>query len=203
MLLIIDHFDSFIDMIIDYCKQLGYDYVKITTDKVTPDIIQHHKVQHIIIGPGPGHPSATDLLPTKSLLHQAIKLNLPVLGICLGHQLIGEFFGGEVKQAPIIMHGQISKLIHNSQGILHSIPNNIDIARYHSLIIDKQILQNNPYLNVTGYSSDDEIMSIMHKSLPIYGIQFHPESVATQFGLNILNNFLQVSSSSCISNMIK
>jgi anthranilate synthase component 2 len=189
MLLIIDHFDSFINTIIDYCKQLDQQCVKLLTTQINDQTLRQYKPQHIIIGPGPGHPQ--DITKVNNIIEQAIELNINILGICLGHQIIGQYFGAKIITAKNIFHGKISKLMHKQDSILKSIPINIKITRYHSLVIDKNNSGKN--IKIIGYSDDDQqIMAIRHNNYNIYGVQFHPESIASEYGLEILHNFFNI-----------
>ncbi len=189
MILIIDHYDSFIDMIADYVKSLDFDYELVKTDSAKLHQINLANYSHIIIGPGPGHPQDSSLSIIDSIIDQAIKHNIPLLGICLGHQLIGQYFGARVVTAKFIAHGIVDKIsIVNSSKLFIGLPNSFNVTRYHSLIIDNQGLPE--CIQITTLTDKEEIMSINHKNYSIYGVQFHPESIMTQFGHEILLNFL-------------
>lgn len=191
MILIIDHYDSFIDMIADYCKQLGFNILIIKTDEISCEVFTNHPISHIIIGPGPGHPADKSLDATRNILEYAINCKTSLLGICLGHQIIADYFGAKITTAKTISHGKISKCINNSNSkLFKNLPQNFKITRYHSLAIDQSTIPDCT-LKITAYTEDNEIMAIEHKTLNIYGIQFHPESITTEYGLQILNNFLR------------
>ena len=187
MLLIIDHYDSFIDMIADYAQQLGVAYTLVKTDHFGSDLITRVRPTRVIFGPGPGHPSSPELRATKELLAQIISQQIPVLGICLGHQLIAEYFGAKVVTAAWIAHGRVSRIEHNGDELFGQIPAHFNVTRYHSLIVAD--LQATP-LEVTAWSKDQEIMALRHPDLAVFGVQFHPESIMTEFGLQLLANFL-------------
>ena len=145
------------------------------------------KPDHIVLSPGPGHPR--DSRVTLEILATMSK-EIPTLGVCLGHQAIGEVFGGTVIRADRILHGKTSSIYHNGKGLFEGLPNPITATRYHSLIINKKDLPE--CLEVTAVTDLDEIMGVKHKKYPIYGLQFHPESILTQSGKEILLNFLKV-----------
>lgn len=190
MILIIDHHDSFINMICDYVATLDYQYELITTDDARLKNIDIKKYSHIIIGPGPGHPNDNALKTACNIIKLATDHQIPLLGICLGHQMIGSFFGAQIKTAEQICHGKIEKLcVINPSKLFQYLPNNFNVTRYHSLIIDHKMF---PYseLEISATSQQNEIMAIKHKTLKIYGVQFHPESIMTEYGHKILENFL-------------
>ena len=190
MLLIIDHYDSFSAMIADYCRAIMPEYCMLKTDQINSTILAEIKPSHIIIGPGPGHPSDIELIATKELIRQAINLNIPLLGICLGHQLIAEIYGARIVRAKQICHGIISKITHNqSSTILDNLPLSFEVTRYHSLLIENTSIIDKE-IRISAETDSGEIMSIHHPKLPIYGIQFHPESITTQYGKQLLENFL-------------
>lgn len=191
MLLIIDHYDSFVDMIADYCAQLGFKSSIVKTDQIYPELITELAPTHIILGPGPGHPKDQQLIPVWELLSSAVKAKIPVLGICLGHQLIAEFFQAKVLKAQQIAHGIVSLITHNSDQLFAQIPVKFQATRYHSLQVTSESILGTP-LCVTALSEQQEIMAIRHHKLAIFGIQFHPESVQSEYGLEILANFLNL-----------
>ncbi len=189
MLLIIDHYDSFSEMIADYCRAIVSEYCILKTDQINSKTLAEINPSHIIIGPGPGHPSDTELIASKKLIRQAIEHNIPLLGICLGHQLIAEIYGAKIVTAKQISHGIISKITHNNSGIFNKLPLSFEVTRYHSLLIENISIIGKEIL-VNAETDNGEIMAIHHPKLPVYGIQFHPESITTQYGKQLLENFL-------------
>ena len=189
MLLIIDHRDSFSAMIADYCRQLSIEQQMITTDQVTLQTLTEYQPRRIIIGPGPGHPSDEALVATKQLMGAAIARQIPLLGICLGHQLIGEIYGARVVSATQICHGVISAITHTNSALFDGLPTTFQVTRYHSLLIEPDSLLTSELI-ITATTTEQEVMAIAHPQLAVYGIQFHPESVTTEYGLELLANFL-------------
>lgn len=190
MLLIIDHYDSFSEMIADYCRAIMPEYCMLKTDQINSTTLAEINPSHIIIGPGPGHPSDTELIASKELIRQAIKQNIPTLGICLGHQLIAEIYGARIVTAKQICHGIISTITHNqNSAIFDKLPLSFEVTRYHSLLIENTSIIGKEIL-VSAETNNGEIMAIHHPKLPIYGIQFHPESITTQYSRKLLANFL-------------
>lgn len=199
MLLLIDHYDSFSAMIADYCRQLKPDcrrqnyrrqncYV-VKTDQLYTGMLTHLMPSHIIIGPGPGHPNDPQLAAVRIILSQAIALAIPILGICLGHQIIAEYFGARVVPAQWIAHGLVSEINHQGDLLFKGVPQHFMATRYHSLLIEPASLAGTP-LHAIAHSHQDEIMAIRHHTLAIFGLQFHPESVMTTQGLTMLANFI-------------
>lgn len=182
-ILFVDNYDSFSYMIIDYLTTLGANVVCVKND----DLIGYrkNKFDAIVISPGPGAPSNSGI--SRQLISENYK-KLPILGICLGMQVINEIFGGMTIRVPNPIHGKASKIFHNSDGLFEDVPNPFFAARYHSLMISGA----NDVLKITSKTEDDILMSFVHKEYPVYGVQFHPESFLTQYGDIILNNFLQV-----------
>jgi anthranilate synthase/aminodeoxychorismate synthase-like glutamine amidotransferase len=190
--LLIDHYDSFIDMIADYLQQLDCEVVIKKSDQLNEMTVAQLLPNKIVIGPGPGHPSDLDLVAVKIILASAITKNIPVLGICLGHQIIAEYFGAKVILASHIAHGVCSEILHDGDILFNNVANPFKATRYHSLIVDSGSLNNNTALVNTARTQAGEVMALRHKSLPIYGVQFHPESVMTDSGLQILANFINM-----------
>jgi anthranilate synthase component 2 len=190
MLLIIDHYDSFSEMIADYCRAIVPEYCMLKTDQINSTTLAEINPSHIIIGPGPGHPSDTELIASKELIRQAIKQNIPTLGICLGHQLIAEIYGARIVTAKQICHGIISTITHNQNSVIFDkLPLSFEVTRYHSLLIENTSIIDEE-IKISAETDNGEIMAIHHPKLPIYGIQFHPESITTQQGRKLLINFL-------------
>lgn len=189
-ILLIDHYDSFSDILADYLRQLGCTVHIVKTDKVDKTTLQKLKPEKVIVGPGPGHPSDNSLLLVRHILSEIFAHETPFLGICLGHQMLASYFGASVVTATNIAHGVSSRLIRKPDILFKNIPEEFNVIRYHSLIVDKKSIQNT-VLEITALTLSDEVMAIRHKGLPCYGVQFHPESVLTEFGLKILDNFVK------------
>ncbi|MFN8379199.1 MAG: aminodeoxychorismate/anthranilate synthase component II [Anaerolineae bacterium] len=187
MILVIDNYDSFTYNLVQYFGELGAELCVIRNDQIDLDGIRSLDPSHIVISPGPGTPDDSgisldvlrDLGPTK-----------PILGVCLGHQAIGQVFGGVVKRAPKVMHGKTSLIYHHGTGVFAGLPTPFEATRYHSLIVEEQTLPDS--LEVTARTIDGEIMGLSHRTFPIYGVQFHPESILTAHGKTMLQNFLDV-----------
>lgn len=185
----IDNYDSFTYNIVQYCLELGADLKIIRNDEMTIDEIEALKPEKIIISPGPATPDDAGVT-LEVIRHFADKV--PILGICLGHQSIAQVFGGNVVRANRMMHGKTSKMVRQGDTpIFDKLPEMFTATRYHSLIVDQKNLPNT--IIPTAYSDDDhEIMALEIKDKPIYGVQFHPESIMSEFGHEILNNFLKL-----------
>ena len=184
-ILLIDNYDSFTFNLYHYISSLKKSVDVIRNDKITDKEILKGKYNKIVISPGPGNPNqAGNCIKIVKSLHKKI----PILGVCLGHQIIGQVFGSKITQAKKIMHGKISKIKSNKIGILKNISNNFEATRYHSLIIDKKTLSKD--LEITAETKDGIIMGIKHKHFNVHGVQFHPESIKTPIGLKILKNFI-------------
>ncbi|WP_080845819.1 anthranilate synthase component II [Cytobacillus gottheilii] len=186
MILIIDNYDSFTYNLYQYFGELGEELLVVRNDEISIDEIRKLHPDGIILSPGPGHPKQAGICVE---LIREFFASIPILGVCLGHQAIGVAFGAEIGKAEKIMHGKMSKLKHQSSSLFESITQNIDVMRYHSLIIKKDDFPD--CLEVLGYSLDDqEIMGVKHRQYPVFGLQFHPESVGTPVGKQLLENFL-------------
>lgn len=186
MILLIDNYDSFTYNLYQYIGELGEAVTVKRNDEITVEDIENLNPEAIIISPGPGRPENAG--NTVEIIQQFYK-NIPILGICLGHQAIGYSFGAVIEKAGKIMHGKTSKIQHSEKTLFQSLPQEIEVMRYHSLVIKKGTLP--PYFDVLAESKDDgEIMAIKHCQYPLYGMQFHPESVGTSEGKQLLNNFL-------------
>jgi anthranilate synthase component 2 len=184
-ILLIDNYDSFTFNLYHYLSSLNTKVEVFRNDEITEKEIVKNKYNKIVISPGPGTPSQSgNCLRIVKKLHKKI----PILGVCLGHQIIGQVFGSKIIQAKKIMHGKTSKIKSFKTGILKNLPESFEATRYHSLIIDKKTLSKN--LEITAQTKDGVIMGIMHKKYNIHGVQFHPESIKTTIGIKILKNFI-------------
>ena len=185
-ILLIDNYDSFTFNLFHYLSSLKTKVDVIRNDKITSEEIIKKKYDKIVISPGPGNPSQSgNCLKIVKSLHK----NVPILGVCLGHQIIGQVFGSKIVQARKLMHGKTSTIISKKKGILKNLPRNFEATRYHSLIIDKKTLSKN--LEITAETKDGLIMGVKHKKFNVHGVQFHPESIKTKLGLKILKNFIK------------
>lgn len=189
MLLMIDNYDSFTFNLVQYFGELGADVKVLRNDAVSVEQIAEMQPDHLVISPGPCTPNEAGV-SVAAIRHFAGKL--PILGVCLGHQSIGQAFGANIVHAGKIMHGKISPVYHRDQGVFSGLPDPFMATRYHSLVIDKQSLPD--CLEVTAWTEldgkADEIMGVRHKTLDIQGVQFHPESILTEHGHQMLKNFL-------------
>ncbi|RJX25034.1 MAG: aminodeoxychorismate/anthranilate synthase component II [Dethiobacter sp.] len=185
MLLMIDNFDSFTYILLRYFKELGQKTTVFRNNAITLEEIQRLNPDYIVISPGPCTPNEAGI-SLEVIKHFAGKI--PLLGVCLGHQALGQAFGSKVVRAPCLMHGKTSLIYHDGKTIFSGLPQGFTATRYHSLILERKTLS--PCFTVSARTDRDEIMAIRHKDLPLEGVQFHPESILTQFGHRILNNFL-------------
>ncbi|MBW3198336.1 aminodeoxychorismate/anthranilate synthase component II [Marinobacter nauticus] len=191
MLLMIDNYDSFTYNVVQYLAELGADVQVHRNDEITIEQIEVLKPERLVISPGPCTPNEAGI-SMDAIRHFAGKL--PILGICLGHQSIGQVYGGDIIRAGKVMHGKVSAVYHNDVGVFRGLNNPLQATRYHSLVIDKNTLPD--CLEVTAWTRNDdgsveEIMGVRHKTLPIEGVQFHPESIMTEQGHELLRNFLR------------
>lgn len=187
MVLLIDNYDSFVYNLARYVAELGHEYQVYRNDKLQIDDIITIAPSHIVISPGPCTPNEAGIsLAIVSTFFDKI----PLLGVCLGHQAIAQALGGNVVRAAQPKHGKSSQVFHDGEGIFSSLPNPLTVGRYHSLIVENQSLPST--LKITGLTMDHEIMGIEHTDFPVFGVQFHPESVLTDSGHQMLRNFLQV-----------
>ena len=184
MILVIDNYDSFTYNLVQLIESLGYETKVFANDQITVNDIKNMKPEKIIISPGPGTPEDAGI--SIAVVKHFYK-KIPILGVCLGHQCIGVYFGANLIHAKKIMHGKTSAVRHGSKGLFQNMPNEFTVARYHSLAIDDV---KSP-LRVTARSEDGTIMAIEHENYPVFGVQFHPESFLTQDGETILRNFLR------------
>ncbi|MDO8499833.1 MAG: aminodeoxychorismate/anthranilate synthase component II [bacterium] len=185
MILLIDNYDSFTHNLSQQLESLGYATKVVTHDKISIKQIQKLKPTHIVISPGPGRPEDGGI--SMAVIKKFYKTT-PVLGVCLGHECIGQIFGAKIVQAKQIMHGKTSVIQHTGQGLFKNLPNPFSAARYHSLVINKVP----PDFTLTAWTDDNEIMGVAHKMYPLYGVQFHPESFMTEHGSKLLANFLHL-----------
>jgi anthranilate synthase component 2 len=185
MLLMIDNYDSFTYNLVQYLAEIGQEVEVVRNDKISIEEINKLNPQYIVISPGPCTPNEAGI---SLELIEAFKGKIPILGVCLGHQSIGQAFGGKIVHAQTIMHGKTSKISHNNKGVFRGIKNPFIATRYHSLVIEKQTLPN--CFDITAWTDDNEIMGIKHKELAIEGVQFHPESILSEHGHDLLKNFL-------------
>ena len=183
--LLIDNYDSFTFNLYHYISSLGVKVDVVRNDKITAKDIKKNKYNKIVISPGPGNPNQSgNCINILKSLHK----EMPFLGVCLGHQIIGQVFGSKIIQAKKLMHGKISNIRSKKIGILKNLPKIFEATRYHSLIIDKKTLSNS--LEITAETEDGLIMGVQHKLYDIHGVQFHPESIKTKLGMKILKNFI-------------
>lgn len=187
MFLVIDNYDSFTYNLVHYFQELGAPIEVVRNDAVCVSDVLAMDVQAVVLSPGPGRPEGAGIcLP---LIEAAADKGLPLLGVCLGHQSLGQAFGGRVVSAPTLMHGKVSSIDHDGSALFGGLPRPFDVTRYHSLIVERSSLP--ACFNVTAWTEDGIIMAMEHQSLPLYGVQFHPESIATQYGHALLANFMK------------
>jgi len=186
-IILIDNYDSFTFNLYHYLSSLKVNVDVIRNDQITSNQILKRRYNKIVISPGPGNPnqSGNCLKIVKSLYKK-----IPILGVCLGHQIIGQVFGSKIIQTKRLMHGKTSKIISKKVGILKNLPKSFEATRYHSLIIDKKSLSK--HLEITAESKDGLVMGVQHKKYDVHGVQFHPESIKTKLGIKILKNFIKI-----------
>ena len=182
----IDNYDSFTYNLVQYFGELGEDVAVFRNDEITPDEIIKLKPSFIVISPGPCTPMEAGV--SISLIERYCE-KIPILGVCLGHQSIGQAFGGKIIHAKQLMHGKTTLISHNDTGVFHNLPNPFTATRYHSLAIEEKSLPD--CLEITARAEDGEIIGVRHKDLAIQGVQFHPESIASEHGHSLLDNFLK------------
>lgn len=185
MLLMIDNYDSFTYNLVQYFAELSEEVEVFRNDEITLERIKQLHPERIVISPGPCTPNEAGI--SLSLIRE-IGGQVPMLGVCLGHQTIGQAFGGRIIHAEQIMHGKTSPIFHSDRGVFRGLPNPFIATRYHSLVIERESLPG--CLEITAWTKDGEIMGVRHKSLPIEGVQFHPESILSEQGHQLLKNFL-------------
>lgn len=187
MILVIDNYDSFTYNLVQYLGELGEEVVVYRNDKITPEEIEKLRPERIIISPGPGNPDDAGI--SKDVIRR-FEGKTPILGVCLGHQCIGDVYGAQIVRGNRIMHGKVSEVYHHGGGIFKEVPSPFVATRYHSLIVDPATLKDP--LKLIAWTEEKEIMAIEHKDKPIWGVQFHPESILTAEGMNILRNFIEI-----------
>ena len=185
MLLMIDNYDSFTYNLVQYLSEIGQEVKVYRNDKITIEEVNKLNPKYIVISPGPCTPNEAGI--SLELINY-FKGKVPILGVCLGHQSIGQAFGGKIIHAQTIMHGKTSQIFHENTGVFNGIKSPFTATRYHSLVIDKKSLPD--CFDITAWTDDNEIMGIKHKDLPIEGVQFHPESILSEYGHDLLKNFL-------------
>lgn len=185
MLLVIDNYDSFTYNLVQYLAELGQDVKVVRNDEITAAAVQDLHPERIVLSPGPCTPNEAGITLDVIRMYSG---RIPILGVCLGHQSIGQAFGGEVVRAKQVVHGKTSRIFHDEKGVFADLPNPFDATRYHSLVLRKESLPD--CLEVTAKTWDEEIMGVRHKTLAVEGVQFHPESFLTVVGKKLLANFL-------------
>lgn len=186
MILMIDNYDSFTYNLVQYLGEMGQELKVVRNDKITLQEIEILSPDRIIISPGPCTPNEAGI-SVDAIRHFAGKI--PILGVCLGHQSIGHAFGGEVVRAERLMHGKTSMIYHDGEGVFKGLPNPFEATRYHSLVVRRETMP--ACLKITAETDMKEVMGIRHKELPVEGVQFHPESILTQHGMELLANFVK------------
>ncbi len=185
MLLVIDNYDSFTYNLVQYFGELGVEMKIFRNDQITVEEIKSLSPSHICISPGPCTPTEAGV---SCEVIEAMAETTPIFGVCLGHQSIGQVFGGDVVRAETLMHGKTSMMHHTGKSVFKGLPNPFEATRYHSLIVKRETLPD--CLEITAETDDGVIMGLQHKTLPVHGVQFHPESILTQHGKKMLENFL-------------
>jgi anthranilate synthase component 2 len=186
MIAVIDNYDSFTYNLVQYLGELGAETQVFRNDAISVSDLDALAPSHIVISPGPGNPSEAGI---SGEIIRRMGARQPILGVCLGHQCIGEAFGGQVVRAPRLMHGKTSPVYHYGRDIFQGVPSPFEAGRYHSLIVAEPLPE---VLEITAFTREGEVMALRHSSQPIYGVQFHPESILTADGKRILRNFLEL-----------
>lgn len=187
MLLMIDNYDSFTFNLVQYFGELGAEVKVVRNDELGVSDVEALKPSHVVLSPGPCTPNEAGIT-LETITRLAGKV--PILGVCLGHQAIGQAFGGKVVRAPVPMHGKVSHIEHDGGGVFRELPSPFQATRYHSLVVARESMPD--ALEITAESEDGLVMGLQHKSLPIHGVQFHPESIASEHGHALLKNFLDL-----------
>lgn len=183
----LDNYDSFTYNLVQYLSELGAHVEVARNDAVSIDDVKSHSIDGIVLSPGPGRPHRAGIM---NELIADMQKEKPILGVCLGHQAIAEVFGGQIDYAPVLMHGKVSAICHDGSDLFAGIESPFSATRYHSLVVDRGTLPKE--LKITAWTEDGIIMALRHESLPVYGVQFHPESILTDSGKQILKNFLEM-----------
>ncbi len=187
MLVMLDNYDSFTYNLVQYLAELGAELEVFRNDEISVEELLNMKPEGIVLSPGPGRPENAGIM--NDLIKKTAG-SVPILGVCLGYQAIAQVYGGEIGYAPVLMHGKTSQIIHTKSKLFKNIPNPFVATRYHSLIVERDSLPKE--FKIIAYTEDNIIMAIEHLSLPLYGVQFHPESIMTPEGKEILQNFLNI-----------
>jgi len=187
MVLVIDNYDSFTYNLVQYFGELGAEPVVKRNDALTPEEVESLRPERIVISPGPGTPADAGI---SMEVIRRLGRTVPVLGVCLGHQCIAEVYGGRVVRAERLMHGKTSPIRHQGRGVFAGLPNPFEATRYHSLIVEKNSVP--ACLEVTADTAEGEIMGLQHREFPVHGVQFHPESILSRQGKDLLRNFLRI-----------
>ncbi len=188
MILVVDNYDSFTWNIVHYLKELGAEVRVVRNDALTPEEALADGIGGILISPGPGTPDQAGI--SLALVAACAETRRPLLGVCLGHQAIGQHFGGRIERAPRVMHGKTSAITHDGDGVFAGLPSPFDATRYHSLVVAAESVPDG--LIVNARAGDGTVQGIRHRALPIHGVQFHPESIASAHGHALLGNFLKL-----------
>ena len=186
-ILLIDNYDSFTYNLFHYISKINKNVTVIRNDKIDGKTVLRKRYNKIVISPGPGNP---DQAGNCLKIVKEVYKKIPILGVCLGHQIIGQVFGGKIINAKNLMHGKTSKIIHNKMGLFKNIQNNFEATRYHSLVVDRRKFPNE--LLITAETQNKTIMGLMHKKYDIHGFQFHPESISTKVGMKLIKNFITI-----------
>ncbi|MFN2105489.1 MAG: anthranilate synthase component II [Candidatus Promineifilaceae bacterium] len=184
MILVIDNYDSFTYNLVQYLGELGAAVEVVRNDQITLEEIRELNPERIVVSPGPGDPDDGGI--SKEVIRE-FGPQIPILGVCLGHQCIGQVYGGNVTRAPRLMHGKTSPVYHGNDGLFNGVPSPFQATRYHSLIVEEPLPD---CLQIIAFTSEGEVMGVRHKEYPVVGVQFHPESILTEHGKKILRNFL-------------
>lgn len=188
MIIVIDNYDSFTYNLVHLFGELGAQCDVYRNDKISCGEVLQKKPKGIVLSPGPCTPNESGVC--LDLVKNSARKNIPLLGVCLGHQTIGQVFGGIIVRAPLPMHGKLSQIHHNNTGVFKGLPDKFLVTRYHSLIVEKTSLPSS--LEITAETDDGIIMGLQHKEHPIHGVQFHPESIASEHGYELLANFMKI-----------